>query len=251
MPRIQVIFFDFGSTLIYTKDPWEPFYKRADQAMAAVFRQAGIPFDLRWIAGKFDSFLDAYYDERGAGMIEKTTFSLLQNGLESHSAAKVPPSLVREALDALYAVTQKNWYLEDDTIPTLTALRAAGFRLGMISNTSDDDNVQQLLDRWELRPFFDAIVTSAGCGIRKPDGRIFRIALDHFNVPPEQAAMVGDTPAADILGASRMGIYSIWIIRRIQDAANDPDRAPEPQTVKPDATVGTLHEILDLPVILA
>jgi putative hydrolase of the HAD superfamily len=85
----------------------------------------------------------------------------------------------------------------------------------MISNTSDDKNVQQMVDRWELRPFFETIVTSAGVGFRKPDERIFRPALNHFGVPPEQVAMVGDSLEADILGANLSGIYSIWITRRV------------------------------------
>ena len=118
----------------------------------------------------------------------------------------------------MYSITQQNWYLEADAIPTLKTLREQGYRLGMISNTSDDKNVQQLVDRWELRPFFETIITSAGCGIRKPDERIFRLALDHFGVPPEQVAMVGDLLEADILGANQMGIYSIWITRRVQSA---------------------------------
>ena len=112
-------------------------------------------------------------------------------------------------------ITQQNWYLESDAIPTLQTLRDHGYRLGMISNTSDDKNVQQMVDRWELRPFFETIVTSAGVGFRKPDERIFRPALNHFGVPPEQVAMVGDSLEADILGANLSGIYSIWITRRV------------------------------------
>jgi putative hydrolase of the HAD superfamily len=102
----------------------------------------------------------------------------------------------------------------------------------MISNTSDDKNVQQLVDRWELRSFFETIVTSAGCGFRKPDERIFRIAMDHFGVSPEQVAMVGDSLEADILGANQMGIYSIWITRRI-DLPGEGKLSIQPQAVIP------------------
>jgi putative hydrolase of the HAD superfamily len=134
----------------------------------------------------------------------------------------------------MYAITQQNWYLETDTIPTLKTLRAHGYRLGMVSNTSDDKNVQQLVDRWELRPFFEKIVTSAGCGFRKPDQRIFRLVLDHFGVPPEQVAMVGDSPEADILGANQLGIYSIWITRR----ASPPEEGE--LSIQPQAVIPTL-----------
>ncbi len=213
---IKVVFFDLGSTLIYSKDPWPPIYEKSDRALVEVLHKAGIPLEMNPFCCEFGTFLDSYYAERGTSTIEKTTFSLLTEILEQKGFKQIPPSNLRSALDAMYSITQQNWYLENDAIPTLNTLREAGYRLGLISNTSDDNNVQQLVDRCELRPYFDIILTSAGCGIRKPDERIFQLALDFFGLPPEQTAMVGDTLEADILGANRLGTYSIWITRRAQ-----------------------------------
>jgi len=133
-------------------------------------------------------------------------------------------------LEALYTVTQQNWYLEEDALSTLETLKSRGYRLGLISNTSDDLNVQGIVSRWGLRPYFETIVTSAALGIRKPDVRIFQVALDHFQVQSAEAAMVGDTLEADVLGANRLGIYSIWITRRI-NLPEDGELAIEPQAV--------------------
>jgi HAD superfamily hydrolase (TIGR01549 family) len=249
--RLSVIFFDFGSTLIYSKDPWRPIYESADQAMLESLRLAGIEFDRSAFSGAFDTFLTTYYAERGAGVIERTTGSLLFELLQQQGFENVPASVVRNALDALYGVTQKNWYLEDDAIPTLTALLDSGYRLGMISNTSDDENVLQLLDCWDLRPYFELILTSAGCGIRKPDERIFQLGLNHFRVHPEQAAMVGDTLQADVLGAKEAGLFSIWITRRIEASDLDLAKTPQPAPVHPDAIVDRLTAIPPLLASLA
>jgi HAD superfamily hydrolase (TIGR01549 family) len=237
---ITTAFFDLGSTLLYFKDPWPPIYDRADRALARVLEDAGISIDPSAFYAGADTFLDAYYTERGDGTIETTTFTALIDLLTRKGFRDVPDALVREALDALYTVTQQNWYLEEDAIPTLKALLESGYRLGAISNTSDDKNVQQLLDHWGLRPYFELIVTSAGCGIRKPDERIFQIALDHFGVMPEQAAMIGDTPEADILGANRLGMYAVWITRRREKT--------DPGAAHPDAVARTLQEV---PALLA
>jgi putative hydrolase of the HAD superfamily len=236
----KVILFDFGSTLIYSKDPWPPIYEQADQALVQVFRHAGIPLEIKAFSSEFETFLDSYYAERGTSLVEKTTFSALQDLLQQKGLQDIPAAVIRTALDAMYSVTQQNWYLETDAIPTLKTLCTHGYRLGMISNTSDDKNVQQLVDRWELRPFFETIVTSAGCGFRKPDERIFRLALDHYGVPPEQVAMVGDSLEADILGANQMGLYSIWITRRVQ--------LPEEGklTIQPQAVIPTLELVAGL-----
>jgi HAD superfamily hydrolase (TIGR01662 family) len=237
---LKAIFFDLGSTLIYSKDPWPPIYEKADCALVEIFQQAGVPLEVNPFFSEFGTFLDSYYAERGAGMTEKTTFSLLGELLEQEGFQDIPVSIIRSALGAMYSITQQNWYLESDAIPTLKILQEQGYRLGMISNTSDDNNVQQLVDRCELRPYFDTILTSAGCGIRKPDERIFHLALDFFGLPPEQTAMVGDMLEADILGANQLGMYSIWITRR----AEVPDEGE--LKIQPQAIITALDQIPDL-----
>lgn len=236
---ITALLFDLGSTLIYSRDPWPPIYEEADQALLGVLRQAGFDLDPGSLfPDGCDTFLDSYYAERGDGAVEKTTPTALRELLAANGFPQTDETTLRAALDALYGVTQANWYLEEDALPTLQALLGQGYRLGMISNTSDDKNVQQLVDRWGLRPFFEVIVTSAGCGIRKPDGRIFQVALDHFRVPSATAAMIGDTPEADVLGANRMGLHAIWITRRAVRS--------DPSPARPDATISRLDEIPSL-----
>jgi putative hydrolase of the HAD superfamily len=237
---LRVILFDLGSTLIYSKDPWLPIFKQADQALVERLHQAGIQLELEAFSSEFETFLDSYYAFRGVNLLEKTTFSLLSELLEQKGFKDVPVAVVRAGLDAMYSITQQNWYIEADAVPTLNRLRETGYRLGMISNTSDDKNVQQLVDRWGLRHFFEIIITSAGCGFRKPDERIFQLALDHFSLPPHQVAMIGDTLEADIQGANQAGIYSIWITRRAQ--------VPEEGelTIQPQAVITALEQLPDL-----
>ena len=127
-------------------------------------------------------------------------------------------SAVRPALDALFTVTEENWELENDALLTLKMLESAGYRLGMVSNAGDDKDVMTLVERFGIGPYFDFILTSAACGLRKPHGRIFELALAHWGFPAAEVAMVGDTLEADILGANRAGLYSIWITRRVRAA---------------------------------
>jgi HAD superfamily hydrolase (TIGR01662 family) len=237
---LQVILFDLGSTLIYSKDPWPPIYERADRALLNVLQQAGVQLELKAFYDEFDSLLDSYYAGLGESLVEKTTLSLLSELLEQNGFTDIHKPTLRAALDAMYSITQQNWYLESDAVPTLKKLQEQGYRLGIISNTSDDKNVRQLVDRWGLRPYFETIITSAGCGFRKPHKRIFQLALDYFRIPPEQAAMVGDKPEADILGANRLGMYSIWITRR----ATPPEEGD--LVIQPQAVVTALDQIPDL-----
>jgi FMN phosphatase YigB (HAD superfamily) len=45
--------------------------------------------------------------------------------------------------------------------------------------------------------------------IGKPDPSLFRIALRRLGLAPPQAAMVGDTPAADIAGGRAAGMPTV------------------------------------------
>jgi HAD superfamily hydrolase (TIGR01662 family) len=122
-------------------------------------------------------------------------------------------------------------------------LRQKGYRLALISNASDDADVQALVDKAGIRSFFEMILTSAAAGIRKPNPQIFRIVLDQLEVPAGRAAMIGDTLGADILGAQNAGLFSIWIDRRADTAAN---RA-HVGLVRPDAVI---HSLEELPALL-
>jgi HAD superfamily hydrolase (TIGR01662 family) len=238
--HISTILFDIGSTLVYSKDPWSPIYEKADRALVDALYHAGIGINPESFYHELGGFIRSYYDILRTDNIEQTTYVALRDLLSQKGFPNVPEPVLRAALDGLYAITQKNWYLEDDAIQTLETLLSNGYRLGMISNTSDDRNVQKIVDRFGLRRFFEIIITSAALGIRKPDPRIFKVALDHFQIEPGAAAMVGDTLEADILGANQLGIYSIWITRRIQILGDDE------LLIQPKAVITALSQIPDL-----
>jgi FMN phosphatase YigB (HAD superfamily) len=110
-----------------------------------------------------------YHSEREAEFIEYTTHYILRTLLAELGYPAVQDSLIQKALKAMYAVSQGHWYPEDDALPILEALRQAGYRLGAISNASDDADVQALIDKAGVRPYFEVILTSAAIGIRKPN----------------------------------------------------------------------------------
>ncbi len=236
--RFEVIFFDLGDTLMYDKDPWDPIFPRADAAMRRCLEQAGYPL-VENAYGEFNTIFDMYYHRRRDTVQEETTVQLLRELMDSQGASPPDPVLFA-AMEAMYAVTQENWFVEEDAAPTLRTLQEMGYRLGLISNAADDENVQELIDKGNLRPHFEFIISSAACGVRKPDARIFQLALDHFNLPPEKTAMAGDLLDADVLGANRLGIYSIWVTRR---ALAPPEGNLE---IQPQAIVATLGEIPSL-----
>jgi HAD superfamily hydrolase (TIGR01549 family) len=203
--------------------------------LAEVLHRAGISSSGKAIEEEFGNFLEKFYEGYSPNdTAERTMFSALREMLTEKGYHTVPDSVLRTALEKLYSILNRNWYPEEDALPTLALLHENGCCIGLISNTADDAHVQRLVDGFGFRSLLDDVLTSSSFGIRKPDSRIFQAALNHFGARPNEAAMVGDLPEADILGANKMGMYSIWITRR----AGGPNPA-----IVPRATVGALVEI--------
>lgn len=239
MPELRVVLFDLGGTLIYFDGEWPAVFQRAGRSLIQSLAASGLNLDEREFLPALRERLDAYYDQREAEFIEYTTTYVLRGLLRDWGYPDPPSPVIRRALDAMYAVSQARWKREKDTLTTLETIQDRDFRLGLISNAGDDADVQALVDRAEIRPYFDVILTSAAQGIRKPNPHIFHQALSHWGEPPEQAVMVGDTLGADVLGAHNAGLYSVWITRR----ADTPANRAHMDTIRPDATIGALTEL--------
>ena len=91
----------------------------------------------------------------------------------------------------------------------LAALRARGFRVGVVSNA--DGRVAALLADAGLAPHLETIVDSHLEGVEKPDPEIFRRALARIAVPASRPVYVGDIFAIDVLGARAAGLAPILI----------------------------------------
>lgn len=124
------------------------------------------------------------------------------------------PDAQGEIAAALYSkFTQYESYrLFPDALPTLTAIRDAGFYLGLISNF--EDWLEGMLIEMKVAGLFDLMVISGKEGIEKPDPAIFKLALDRSGVAAESAVYVGDHPRIDVLGAEAVGMGAVLIDRR-------------------------------------
>jgi putative hydrolase of the HAD superfamily len=98
-----------------------------------------------------------------------------------------------------------------DAAPALRALRAAGIRLVVVSNW--DWSLHERLTETGLAPLVDGAVASAEVGSAKPDGAIFRAALELAGAAAAESWHVGDTPEADVDGAHAAGLRPVLIAR--------------------------------------
>jgi putative hydrolase of the HAD superfamily len=93
---------------------------------------------------------------------------------------------------------------------TLIALQSRGIKLGLVTNGKSKIQNRKV-DALKLREFLDLILISEDVGIKKPDPRIFQIALERLQFEAAQVWMVGDHPVNDVLGARAAGLTGVWL----------------------------------------
>ena len=64
-----------------------------------------------------------------------------------------------------------------------------------------------------VRQYVDHLIASADLGAPKPHPAVFRTALRRAGVAPQDAVMVGNSWAHDVLGARKAGVPAIWFNR--------------------------------------
>jgi putative hydrolase of the HAD superfamily len=103
----------------------------------------------------------------------------------------------------------ENFELFEDALPVLEELRAAGLKIGVVSNGIRDLTAFVTHHRLDV----DAIVDSRSHGRVKPHPTIFQAALDVLGVDPADAVMVGDSLEEDVEGARALGMRAILVDR--------------------------------------
>jgi putative hydrolase of the HAD superfamily len=117
-------------------------------------------------------------------------------------------------------------------IDELTAVRAAGYRMGLLTN-----NVVEWGPRWRpmfpVEELFDDVVDSAFVGMRKPDPRIYELTCERLGVTPHECVFVDDF-AHNCEAAEALGMTAVWFrdtddaiaeLRRVLAERGAPPRA--------------------------
>jgi putative hydrolase of the HAD superfamily len=108
------------------------------------------------------------------------------------------------------------WVAVPGAADALRALADAGYKLAVVSNAWG--TVAQWLEqhgvcsvaRGDL-PQVATVIDSHLVGVEKPDPRIFQLAIDVLDVPPERSLYVGDTIRFDVDGAYSAGLHPVHV----------------------------------------
>ena len=99
-----------------------------------------------------------------------------------------------------------------------TQCREHGMSVGLISNAYCD--LDELLDRYDVRDLFDVVVNSSVEHLTKPDAAIYHLACRRLDVRPVEALLVDDR-RDNVEGARQAGLRALCYVgeETLADAA--------------------------------
>lgn len=96
------------------------------------------------------------------------------------------------------------------TLSLLKQLKQAGFKIGLLSNSSIFA-IDQVKKKTELLDFIDYPLFSFEVGTIKPDPRFYELMLQKAKCKPEEALMIGDKRDDDVLPPKTLGIPAVHL----------------------------------------
>ncbi len=201
MQNIQHVFFDLDHTL------WD-FEKNSDLTFQKIFKMNDLSVDLH-------SFLEVYrplnfkfwklYRE------EKVTKSELRYGRlkNTFDAIDFPISdtLIYLIADQYIEHLADFNHLFDGAIEILDYLNQK-YTLHIITNGFEEIQTKKMINS-KIYHYFEKVITSESVGVKKPNPKVFKHALEIANANIDQAIMIGDSIEADINGALGVGMKAI------------------------------------------
>jgi len=209
--ELRALFLDLDGTLCDARPAWTA-------GVAAAFELLGShrpDLDRQHALDEWQKVNTLLFGRLDAGeltmqQVRQRRFRVLLKSLDAED-----DDLADELNDVLAHVRLSNICLFEDSVSTLRTLRSR-YHVGIISNGAGDDHDDSqwsVLRQLGLLDLVDSVWISDEVGFRKPDPRIFEVALEEVGVDPAEAAHVGDSPAKDVAGANAAGLTSVLLWR--------------------------------------
>lgn len=235
--RYKAVFFDLGGTLrIALSD--EPYMKHARRKMAEI-AGSQLPYE------EFYALVESRYEPYR----KWATTECRESGDEELWCKWLLPDYDRQRigqvcheLSFLYRQAKGRRVVVDGGAEVVKTLYERGYKLGIISNLIGENEVPDWLEEDGLDQYFDTVILSSVCHLRKPDSEIYRVACEAIGAAPEDCVSVADNIKRDIPGAKIAGIGCNIIF----DSPEKKHPVVFTEETRPDAVIQDFRELLDL-----
>ncbi len=128
-----------------------------------------------------------------------------------------------------------------DVVEALSSLKSKGLKIGLISNCTSETPI--VWGNSPCAPLFDVALFSSSAGLKKPDPRIYHLALERLAVKPADCLYIGDGDSQELSGAAQVGMHPV-LIRLAGEDSTQPHLINREEWEEP--VISLLQEVLAL-----
>lgn len=159
----------------------------------------------------FDAFIREVHEAHGIGFSHSgpglSSIRHLHEHLVQMAGDRAPS---RTHLTASWTTTLRHRLRPSDQLLELLKDLSCRYKLAIVTNGSG--RMQRMkCDMLGLSAVVERIIVSGEVGFRKPDPRIFSLALEAVGCEPRETMMIGNDPIADLGGAQAVGMRTCLI----------------------------------------
>lgn len=201
----EIIFFDYGHTLLY-EPGWDALRGNAELLKLAVRNPRGVT------AEEFSNMAQKVYGERLVRLRELGyDIPAISGDRFLHEYLGLEFDLPPEELQIRFWHAASPGAVMPGADKIIDYINSRGIRSAVISNLLWTGNaLRRRLDRLLPNNRFEFVLTSSDYMFRKPSPLLFELALRKAGVDAGSAWHCGDNPHADVEGAAAVGIFPVW-----------------------------------------
>ncbi len=218
--KYKYIFFDWGYTLISK-------FRNVDDEIDMILAK----YNLRW-----DDIFKQWKNYQILNSLGRISEK------EIYKDLSLILNISEEDLEKIDMLLLESHILDNETRETIIKLHERGYYLGIISNNSVR-NVEYILEREDIKKYFQKIVISEAVKERKPNLKIYMRAFEE--IPKEEynkIAFVSDELLEDLLGVKILGVKTIWFEQNI----NNKWKEKEEILQEPDYKISSMKDLLSI-----
>ena len=192
---IKAVIFDLDNTLL----DFMTMKKEAVMSALSSMKEAGLDID---VDNSYKEIMDIY---EVSGWENQLVFDkFLKNKL-----GYIDNKYLAAGIVAYRRAKETNLKAYPNVEKTLNHLLENNIKLAIVSDAPSREAWMRIY-YLGLHSFFETVITFDESGERKPSPTPFKLALGRLNLSKDEVLMVGDWPERDMVGASSVGIKTIF-----------------------------------------